>query len=391
MTVQNKETLKGYYNTGDIPSEANFADLIDSIGPRTATLYVAASNATDAEKANADYVCDGTDDHVEINTALAALPAAGGKLVLSTGLFVTGAAVVIDKRITLEGMGAGLSLPDGSLFGSTVGITTIRGGGAFDVIQVDGATKLQGCSISRLMIQGSAKDNGCAGIYTHDTDLISIRDVSISFCQYGLHMVANDAGKVDHVSAQGCTLGLYLEISGNAAFDNFCASACVGDATLLAGCVYMTGCSLVRFNTCLFDTPGAYNNILIAGNSSGTSIVNCYVSKAGLSGIVLGDSTTSADRTIIMGCHIHNNGQLSATDANGISIFRGRFNVVTGNQIFNTPSVAGTQVNAVKEEPLNSWSDYSTVTGNVFLGNLTAGYVKSGANSIDANNITVAP
>lgn len=31
MTVQSKTTLKGYFNTGDIPIEANFADLIDTV------------------------------------------------------------------------------------------------------------------------------------------------------------------------------------------------------------------------------------------------------------------------------------------------------------------------------------------------------------------------
>jgi len=30
MTIQDKTTLKGYFNTGDVPSEANFTDLIDS-------------------------------------------------------------------------------------------------------------------------------------------------------------------------------------------------------------------------------------------------------------------------------------------------------------------------------------------------------------------------
>jgi len=31
MTVQSKTTLKGYFNSGDTPSEANFTDLIDSL------------------------------------------------------------------------------------------------------------------------------------------------------------------------------------------------------------------------------------------------------------------------------------------------------------------------------------------------------------------------
>ena len=40
MTAQSKTTLKGYFNTGDIPTEAQFANLIDSFpqGDVTPTL-----------------------------------------------------------------------------------------------------------------------------------------------------------------------------------------------------------------------------------------------------------------------------------------------------------------------------------------------------------------
>jgi hypothetical protein len=40
MTVQDKATLKGYFNTGDVPSEANFADLVDSMGIIIDGMYV---------------------------------------------------------------------------------------------------------------------------------------------------------------------------------------------------------------------------------------------------------------------------------------------------------------------------------------------------------------
>lgn len=56
-------------------------------------LFVAASDATDAETRNADYVCDGTDDDVQIQAAIDALPADGGIVRLSTGTFTIGAAI----------------------------------------------------------------------------------------------------------------------------------------------------------------------------------------------------------------------------------------------------------------------------------------------------------
>ena len=65
MTIRTKAVLKSYYNTGDTPSEANFADWIDMVPPEPFALYVAASDAEAREIASADYVCDGTDDDIQ--------------------------------------------------------------------------------------------------------------------------------------------------------------------------------------------------------------------------------------------------------------------------------------------------------------------------------------
>jgi hypothetical protein len=60
--------------------------------PRAATLVVAASNAPAVTKAAADYVCDGTADEAEINSAIDALGTVGGTVLLSEGTFTVAAA-----------------------------------------------------------------------------------------------------------------------------------------------------------------------------------------------------------------------------------------------------------------------------------------------------------
>ena len=52
------------------------------------SLLVAASDATAAEIRNADYICDGTNDEVQIQAAIDALPAEGGRVCLSEGTFL---------------------------------------------------------------------------------------------------------------------------------------------------------------------------------------------------------------------------------------------------------------------------------------------------------------
>lgn len=66
---------------------------VDGATGRSVTLLVAASDATAIELAQADYVCDGTADDVQIQAALDALPATGGTVALSSGTFTLAASV----------------------------------------------------------------------------------------------------------------------------------------------------------------------------------------------------------------------------------------------------------------------------------------------------------
>ena len=82
---------------------------------RSATLVVAASDSPTKSKAQADYVCDGTADDVQIQAAIDALPAAGGTVKLSEGTFTIAigqtygtadCGVVVDRSdVTLSGEG----------------------------------------------------------------------------------------------------------------------------------------------------------------------------------------------------------------------------------------------------------------------------------------------
>jgi len=76
----------------------------DSKPKNFTTLIVAASNSKDTSRA--DYVCDGVDDQEEINAAIAALPANGGRVSLLEGTFdITNTIVLSDDDISLEGLG----------------------------------------------------------------------------------------------------------------------------------------------------------------------------------------------------------------------------------------------------------------------------------------------
>ena len=70
-----------------------------------ATFVVAASDSKNKEKA--DYVCDGVNDQVEINNAIAALPAFGGTIKLLEGTYRMGGMITIPSYVSIIGSGAG--------------------------------------------------------------------------------------------------------------------------------------------------------------------------------------------------------------------------------------------------------------------------------------------
>jgi hypothetical protein len=77
-------------------------------------IIVAAADAPDYIRQNADYQCDGVDDQVEIMAAIASLPTVGGTVQLSTGTFFYSDTIklVNRKNLTLCGVGTGSKSPN---------------------------------------------------------------------------------------------------------------------------------------------------------------------------------------------------------------------------------------------------------------------------------------
>ena len=70
---------------------------------RSATLIVAASNASARSKRGADYVCDGTADEVEINAALTTIGT--GSVYLTEGIYTVSATINVPSYCHLKGTG----------------------------------------------------------------------------------------------------------------------------------------------------------------------------------------------------------------------------------------------------------------------------------------------
>jgi hypothetical protein len=78
----------------------------NDIGASGSTLVIAASDSPD--KSSANYICDGVADQVQINAAIEALPASGGKIVLLPGSFMCTDIISLKPNLplTIEGQGS---------------------------------------------------------------------------------------------------------------------------------------------------------------------------------------------------------------------------------------------------------------------------------------------
>lgn len=112
--------------TYQTPSTSTASDFLVPVG-RTATYVIAASDATALEKAQADVVCDGVADDVEINTAITTLTS-GGLIHFTSGKFTLASAIndTTISNLTLEGCG-GSTYFDCSAVVGVSGAINIRG------------------------------------------------------------------------------------------------------------------------------------------------------------------------------------------------------------------------------------------------------------------------
>jgi len=174
---------------------------------KTATFVVAASDSTTQSKAQADYVCDGTDDQVEIQAAIDALPAGGGVVKLLEGTFTNSDRILIDK--------AGVSLVGSGMFEDNYG----SGGTVIDCsavanhgIWVNHGTE-DFCLLSNFTLHGKT---GEYGVRVSGDD-VTIDSVYIKSAQIAIGLNSGQSNfKLINSWIEGNVQGVDLESPGNA-------------------------------------------------------------------------------------------------------------------------------------------------------------------------------
>lgn len=215
-------------------------------------IAVASSEAPTAIKSVCQYVCDGTNDEIEIQNAINSLASTGGKVFLTKGKFFISAPInTADTLVELCGEGALLDLHEDTLNSNIRGGTILQAVGNTDLVHIGGA---KGTTVHDIAFFGYGRnkaDNTSFGIkftgyadtdriyncgFTNcavaigsdiTTDVVYIHNLSVQRNKIGIALYRTDAEIHDCIFCEN--IGMESVIWDNTAYDINCADICVKD------------------------------------------------------------------------------------------------------------------------------------------------------------------
>lgn len=304
--------------------------LLGGAGKRTCRFVVGTSTAGWTQE-DCDYLCDGTDDQVEINAAIQALPSGGGEIVILDGTYNITATIAMDKdNVKLSGNGNATVLKrmwnNSVYYEGVITITTINGG----------------CRIENLFIDGnktnySSSDNN--GIRVHENSNNNII----------IHNICDDNYKSISISS-----------NNNIIVNNICLNNQYG--------IYLFGYdNIIANNNCNNNYEGMY----ISGNGSNLIANNiCSYNDSGF-------SVVSSNSTVIGNICRKNNGNGILMSATNATVIGNICNDNTQTGIYSSSSVNSTiSGNTCNNNNIGiRASSYSAITGNTCYNNKLDGII----------------
>ncbi len=335
------------------PFANRFSDVSDL---RTATYVVAASDSV--HKYEADYRCDGTNDHVQIQAALDKLPTTGGEVFLLDGTYNVEVTLTMDSFQTLRGTGQ-----------NTIVTTTTT---ALDIITAtggDGSEKV-GILIADLRVDGTIggavnNDNGIKWTYVDNSQ---ITNVWVNYNkEEGIYLLTSDNNRIigNHISLNVWD-GIYLDESNN---------------NTITGNVFENGESagitlyFSFFNTVVGNTVQSQGNNgmwlwyaednIINGNAiQGNASLGIYISE-GYRNTITGNiiEGNGMDGIQSFGCFdsVISSNVIRLNGDNGINLYWGDNNSIIGNTVIaNSQTTDNAKDNILIED-----ADYNLISDNL--------------------------
>lgn len=176
-------------------------------------ITVASSEAPTAIKSVCQFICDGTDDNIEIQNAINSLGSAGGKVFLTKGKFFISATIDTgDILVELCGEGALLDLHEDTLNSNIRGGTILQAVGNTDLLHIGGA---KGTTVHDIAFFGYGRnkpDNTSFGIrFTGYADTDRIYNCGFTNCAVAIGSdITTDVVYIHNLSVQRNKIGIRL-------------------------------------------------------------------------------------------------------------------------------------------------------------------------------------
>lgn len=381
------------------------------VPPRTATLVVAASNASAKSKAQADYVCDGVADDVEINAAIGALTA--GRTWIETvklgGHFSISNPISLPDYTRLDISEADIKLANGAncnmITNTGSAYIEIIGGGTLDgnrANQTGASSVIYLISITHLRLNRIY----ALSAYDHNFYLSGIADFEIGelFCsdagQFNFYLLGNSArgvigeingissgnrglaagasgiifasstelaiGQVYHKSAASGGSGIDFYQVTNSSAGQLTAASNLGNGIEFNGCSELSVSSMTAYNN-------SHNGITINNSAYHLAISSIMSHTNGYNGV----SIDTSQRTSLGSVNARNNSQSGAGTYDGVRL-NDAADTLVGMLSANDDQGVKTQGYGLQE---TGTTDVTLVDIVDTAGNLTGGVKLIGVNS----------
>lgn len=268
-------------------------------GSGSASVIVAASNAPTNWISDADYQCDGTDDEVQIQAAIASLPAQGGTVQLSPGLFIFGTSTltVTASGVHIRGVGKAADL-----FTAASGRgTSIKPAAAWP--------------LNQFLVQIQPVTNGLQLLSSGIGDLtLNCIPVSGTNMANGLELVNVQSAEFPNLEIRNANQNCLL----------------TGAATVSAGAAGVSLCEFRNLTIRAVDA-GSANGINLDGSAAGNTFANVFSNVYVEHKDGVGIQLNNCDDNWFFGVSVHR------TSGSGISIeFNGSDTGLTDTARYNT-------------------------------------------------------
>lgn len=240
-----------------------------------------------------DYLCDGTDDQVEINAAIQALPSTGGEIVILDGTYNITAAIIIKKNnVTLSGNGSSTVLK--RMWNSSASIQGIINVAGDNIIienfyldgSIESATPYNIgilCNGDQCIIKKNIIANNASSIHNSGNNNVIIENICNNNSNAGINTTFSSHNIIINNICNNNSIGIGVSSNFNNITNNICK-----DNTKA---INITGNSnVINSNTCMRGTgqssdyttsqytiqvaSGSSNNLFVGNNIMGKNYVD---------------------------------------------------------------------------------------------------------------------